>query len=191
MSASTFIRSARRRKNLGQRELGRRARISQSQLSLIESDKQNPAFETVEKILKSAGHRLVAIPTSREDAASVAVEIADALKNSRPERALRWFIQLNDNLASEHGALRFALSIAEPESTGTKHWDAAIAALVAYRLGEEGLPSPEWVTGDSRSLKRSWSIGDGTYGIRPELDRVPPEFLKRRVLIDADTLRSA
>lgn len=191
MSAANVIRSARRLKKLNQRELGRRAHISQSRLSLIEGNKQTPAFDTVERILKGAGHRLIAVPTTREDASSVALEISNAIAGGNPELALRWFIQLNDNLSAEHGALRFALTIAEPEPIGAKHWDAAIGAVVAHYLTEERLPIPEWVEDKSRFLARSWSLGDGRYSIEPAPDRVPPEFRKRRVLIDRDSLQSA
>lgn len=191
MSAATVVRNSRRLRALGQRELGARAKISQPQLSLIENGKAAPAFETVERLLRSSGHRLISIPTTREDASSIADAIARAIGDSDEERAFRLFIQLNDNLTAEHGAVRFALAIAEPLSTGQKRWDAAIAALVAHRLNEEGLPHPAWVDSNKRSLGRAWTVGDGIYTITPPESRVPEEFLRRRVLIDEDALLSA
>lgn len=191
MSAASVVRNSRRLRALGQRELGALAKVSQPQLSLIESGRSAPAFQTVEKLLRFSGHRLISVPTTRDDAASIADAIAESLNNSDEERAFRLFIQLNDNLMAEHGAVRFALTIAEPISTGHKRWDAAIGALVAHRLNEEGLPRPPWVDSADRSLGRAWAVGDGIYTITPPESRVPKEFLRRRVLIDEDTLLSA
>jgi hypothetical protein len=164
--------------------------LTQSHLSIIEGDRQNPTFDTVERALRGAGHRLVAVPSLRDDAATIGSEIRADLAFGRPERALRRFLQLSDNLAAEHGATRFALTITEPESSGSKQWDAAVAALVAHRLTDENLPVPDCATHPSRFLKRSWVFGVGPYTLAPESDRVPPAFRERRVLIDADTLRS-
>lgn len=191
MSAASLVRNSRRSRLLGQRELGAIAQISQPQLSLIENGKSSPAYATVERLLRSSGHRLVAVPTTREDAASIADSIAEALEDSADDRAYRWFIQLNDNLAAEHGAIRFALAITEPASTGHKRWDSAIAAVVAHHLRDEDLPLPAWVESSTRSLERAWAIGASEYTITPDRDRVPEEFARRGVLIDEDDLLSA
>lgn len=190
MAAGTLVRSARKSRRLTQASLGRRARLTQSHLSLIEGDRQNPSFDAVERALRGAGHRLIAVPTLRDDASAVAAEIRNDLAHGRAERALRRFIQLNDNLSTEHGEVRFALAISEPVSTGSKQWDAAIAAVVAHHLDTEHLPVPHWAKHPSRFLKRSWVFGAGPYALAPELDRVPAAFRERRVLIDEDTLRS-
>ena len=190
MTAGTLVRSARKSRRLTQASLGRRAHLTQSHLSLIEGDRQNPSFDAVERALRGAGHRLIAVPTLRDDASAVAAEIRDDLGHGRAERALRRFIQLNDNLSAEHGEVRFALAISEPVSTGSKQWDAAIAAVVAHHLDSEHLPVPRWAKHPSRFLKRSWVFGAGPYALAPELDRVPAAFRERRVLIDEDTLRS-
>lgn len=191
MSAGALIRSARKSVRLTQRTLGQRAQLSQSHLSLIEQGHQNPSFDAVERALRSAGHRLIAVPTLRDDAASIASEIRRALIETRSDRALRGFLQLNDNLRAEHGATRFALAISEPESTGSTQWDAAIAAIVEHHLSAEQLPLPEWVLDPARALRRSWVLGESDYTLTPDASRVPPEFLRRRVLVDSDTLLSA
>jgi len=71
-----------------------------------------------------------------------------------------------------------------------RQWDAAIAALVAHHLVAESLPVPDWANGPTRTLRRRWAVGEGPYTLTPELHRVPPEFLRRLVLVDADTLES-
>lgn len=191
MSAGHLIRAARKSRKLTQKALGRRAHLSQSHLSLIEGGQQNPSFDAVERALRGAGHRLVSVPSVRDDAATIAADIRYAVLDDRTDRALRRFIQLNDNLQAEHGAVRFALTISEPEPTGSKQWDAALAAVVAHHLSAEHLPIPAWATSPDRSLRRPWTLGEGPYTITPDPSRVPPEFGKRRVLVDADTLASA
>jgi transcriptional regulator with XRE-family HTH domain len=191
VTAGSLIRAARRSRKLTQHALGRRARLSQSHLSLIERGHQNPSFEAVERALRAAGHRLVSVPTVRDDAAAIAADVRFAVADGRDDQALRRFIQLNDNLLAEHGASRFALAISPPEPTGSRQWDAALAALVAHHLTDEHLPIPDWATAPERTLRRPWTLGEGPYTITPPPDRVPPEFAARRVLVDADTLVSA
>lgn len=191
MTAGRLIRAARKSRRLTQQALGRRARLSQSHLSLIERGRHNPSFEAVDRALRAAGHSLISVPTVRDDAATIAADIRLAVHDERPDLALRRFIQLNDNLSAERGALRFALAIAEPEATGSRQWDSAIAALVAHHLSAERLPIPDWATRPERSLSRRWVLGEGPYTLAPDPDRVPPEFARRGVLIDEDTLASA
>ena len=126
----------------------------------------------------------------RANAAEIAVEIAAAERAGRPEIALRHFIQLNDNLVAEHNEARIALALPEPPSTAVPHWDAAIAGLVSYRLGQEGLPAPSWTSASSSRLDHEWTLNAGRYVIPVDRDRVPREFLDRGVLVDRDTLES-
>ena len=97
---------------------------------------------------------------------------------------------LNDDLVAERGSTRFALTISEPPTTGSKRWDAALAALAAYRLADEHLPSPGWVTDPSRRLGKSWTFGSGRYAVSVPRENVPAAFLDRGVLIDRETLES-
>ena len=52
----------------------------------------------------------------------------------RTRTVVRALLQLNDDLTAEHALVRGILALAEPEPTGDRLWDAAIAALVAWRL---------------------------------------------------------
>ena len=132
----------------------------------------------------------MSIPTRRADTATIADRIAEPVAGKRPADALRHFIQLNHNLATEHDEVRFALTIAEPASTGVKYWDAAIAGLVEHRLREEGLPVPSWTGDPARTLRKSWTLDAGCHVVPVARDRVPQAFLDRNVLIDWETLES-
>ena len=146
--------------------------------------------DTLDRLLASTGHSLISIPTRRADTATIAEQISAALNGGHKDDALRHFIQLNDNLVAEHAEVRFALTIAEPAPTGVKHWDAALAALVDYRLSEEGWPLPEWARDPNRKLKKSWTLSAGRYVVPVLRERVPQAFLDRGVLIDHETLVS-
>lgn len=185
-----LIRDARRSSRLSQKDLSQRSGVAASSLSLIENGKRSPTIETAEKLLKHTGHTLVAIPTLRESAGAIANRIGDAVTAGRPDLALRHFIQLNDNLVAEKNEVRYSLGITEPAPTGQKHWDAAIAAVVAYRLREEGFPAPSWTLKPERRLGKRWTLNAGRYVIPVDPRDVPAEFLERGVLVDALILAS-
>lgn len=175
---------------LTQGELARRANFDQSRVSRAESGAQSPTFSSVERLLRGAGNRLISVPTVRGDVASAAQAIRTALEQKSEALAFRHFIQLSDDLAAEHGAIRVALTITEPERTGVKRWDAALAALAELRLNEESLPKADWVADPDRTLRRAWSLGAGPYTLTPRREQVPREFLARGVWADRDSLES-
>ena len=185
-----LIRDARRSSGLSQKGLSQRSGVAASSLSLIENGKRSPTIETAEKLLKFTGHTLITIPTLRETAAVIANRIGEAVTAGRPDLALRHFIQLNDNLLAEKNEVRYALGTAEPAPTGQKHWDAAIAGVVAYRLREEGFPAPSWTLKPGRRLRKRWTLNSGRYVVPVDPKNVPAEFLERGVLVDALTLAS-
>lgn len=190
MTATTLLRGARLRSRLTQSALSARSGVAQSALSQIESGERAPNWATVERILKSTGSSLVVIPTRRSDVSTVSLQIGTALAIGDTLAAVRHFIQLNDDLAAEHGAIRFALTISEPAPTGSKRWDAALAALADHRLTEEQLPLPDWVASTARSLGKAWTFGAGRYVVSVPRENVPSAFLRRGVLIDRETLES-
>ncbi|MBF4618591.1 helix-turn-helix transcriptional regulator [Clavibacter sp. VKM Ac-2873] len=190
MAVGQVLQAARRASGLSQRELSSISGVAQSTVSEVESGHRIPSSTTVDRLLRATGHQLIAIPTRRADAASAAEGIARSIVDRRGDRAVRQFIQLADDLAAEHEAVRFALTIAEPQPTGAEHWDAAIAALVEHRLQEGGLPLPSWVRSDGRHLSHEWTFGSGRYDIPVDRARVPEAFLRHGVLLDVDTLAS-
>jgi transcriptional regulator with XRE-family HTH domain len=189
MAASTLIRAARKSRRLTQEQLAARTHIDQSSVSRSERGREME-FGTVERLLAGAGHRLYSAPTQRDDAARVAAEIRSCLAANERDRALRALLQLNDNLVSERGLVRGVLGLAEPDSTRDAAWDAAIAGLVAWRLGEAGLPLPDWVDGQSRYLDSPRTLEVDPADPVPPLSEVNEEFAKRGVLAWRDTFAS-
>ena len=187
---ATLVRSARRSRRLTQRELARRAGLPQSRVAVAENAHEDPRFDTASRLLAGAGHRLYAAATTRDDVATMAVEIRYALGRDDRALAFRFFIQMNDHLVAERGLLRGILAVTEPELTGSKTWDAAIAALVEYRLNQEGVPSPSWTSASTRHLERARPlIVDPADPVPPPAD-VSAEFLDHGVLLWRDSLES-
>ncbi|KRC59139.1 hypothetical protein ASE14_15275 [Agromyces sp. Root81] len=164
--------------------------MGQTRIALTEKRHEDPRFSTAIRLLAGAGHRLYAAPTTRDDVATVAADIRYAVQADDAQLALRHLIQMNDNLVAEHGLLRGILAVTEPESTGSKTWDAAIAALVAYRLNQDGVPLPGWANDESRVLKRARPLPVDPADAVPSPADVPQEFLDRGVLLWRDTLES-
>lgn len=188
-NASTLVRAARKSQRLTQEQLADRARIDQPSVSRSERGR-DAEFNTIARLLAGAGHRLYSAPTRRDDVATVAAEIRERLRAGDKDRALRALIQLNDNLVAERGLVRGVLGLAEPESTKDAVWDAALAAVVAWRLGEENLPSPEWVDARNRFVHGPRTLEvDPADPIPPDTE-VPAEFAKRGVLVWRDTFAS-
>jgi len=143
-NASVLVRAARKSQRLAQVQLADRARIDQASVSRSEQGRDS-GFDTIDRLLADAGHRLSSVPTRRDNAATVAAKIRERLCAGDQDRALRILVQLNDNLGVERWLVRSVLGLVEPESTTDPVWDAAVAALAAWRLGEENVPPPEWV----------------------------------------------
>lgn len=188
--AAVLVRTARKNCGLTQGQLAVRAGVDQARISRFERARQNPRFGTVERLLAGASHRLYAAPTTRDDAATIASHIRDSLNHDDPRLALRYLIQLNDNLVSEHGIVRGVLAVAEPGATGQKVWDAAVAALVSWRLNEEKVPLPEWVSRPERKLARARVLRVDPADPVPKLGDVPDEFAEHGVLAWRDTFAS-
>lgn len=159
-------------------------------MSRSESRDEDPRFETADRLLGAAGHRLYSAATRRDDAAHAARAIRAALRASDFSTALRHLIQLNDDLLAESGLLRGVLAVAEPEPTGSRVWDAAIAALVAWRLKDGSIPTPTWVDHPSRSLVRPEVLRIDPADPDPAGPDVPDEFRARGVLVWRDTFAS-
>jgi transcriptional regulator with XRE-family HTH domain len=62
VDAGSLLRYARDKARLSQRELGRRAGISQTTISLIEDGKTSPRFSTLDTLLSLCGFELVLTP---------------------------------------------------------------------------------------------------------------------------------
>lgn len=187
MAASLLLRSSRLATGITQGELAARAKTSQPDISTIESGKRIPTVDTLERLLRQTGHRLVAIPGVGVDATETAERIASAVAR---DSAVRAFLDYSDSLAAATGIDRVVLGLAQPRPTGSTGWDAALAALVDYWFSRSKIPKPAWINSGSRFLNAPQAPHLGEYDLPPTLDNVPVEFRRRNVLIERSTLES-
>ncbi|WP_291043483.1 helix-turn-helix transcriptional regulator [Herbiconiux sp.] len=188
-SSGTLVRSARLSERLTQTQLADRSGIDQARISRSEQGRE-VEFGTVDRLLAATGHRLYLAPTRRDDAASAASDIRVRLRAGDTDRALRALLVLNDNLVAEHGLVRGVLGLAEPEPTGSPVWDAAIAALVEWRLSEESVPLPSWVGAPGRFLAKPRVLEIDPADPEPSATDVPDAFARHGVLAWRDTFAS-
>jgi transcriptional regulator with XRE-family HTH domain len=188
--AALAVRTARRSRGFTQEQLAQRTGLDQARVSRAERARENPRFDTVKRLLAGTGHRFYAAPTTRDDAATIAAQVRESLSRRDSQGALRNLVQLNDNLVAEQGLVRGVLAVAEPELTGWRLWDAAIAALVAWRLNEVGVPLPNWVNSPTRKLDRARFLRVDAADPIPTADDIPAEFAERGVLVWHDTFAS-
>ena len=85
MAAATLLRYARRKANLSQRELGRRASATQATISRIEDGLISPRFDTLERLLAACGFELQVIPRRGEGVDRTAIR--ELLRSTPTERA--------------------------------------------------------------------------------------------------------
>ncbi|MGV8912621.1 MAG: helix-turn-helix domain-containing protein [Rhodoglobus sp.] len=187
MTASTLLRSSRRASGVTQGALAARSRISQPNVSSIESGKRIPTVETLERLLRQTGHRLIAVSASGVDATETAERIGAATSR---DSALRAFLDFSDSLARATVIDRIILAASEPPSTASRFWDAALAALVDYRLSVASSPKPAWINSSLRTLANPQSSHLGDYDLAPNITNIPEAFLRRNVMLERTTLES-
>ena len=190
MSASVLLRASRLSARLSQFELAERAATSQPDVSAIESGKRVPTLDTLERLLQRTGHRLIAVPGLGPDAVEISERIAAAVRAGNRDDTLRAFLDYSDRLAHAGRAERVILSYAEPGPTGSRAWDAALAAVSDYWLNKSNLPRSDWMMDPARNLASPEAPHLGDLDLAPDRDEVPNEFLRRNVLIERTTLAS-
>lgn len=187
------LRGARQQAGLTQHDLASALGTTQSAIARLEGHHVTPRLETVEAYATAVGHHLL---VRGPDLTGDCVDAIKASLNDQggADAALRAVIQLFDDLLATPdpaGALR-----AEPTTTGSPQWDAAVAAACERAARLRGIDVPGWTAAPSRFLARWWAPIEDILG-RPApglvclaLASTPPEFAVRGVLIDRETLAS-
>jgi transcriptional regulator with XRE-family HTH domain len=87
-SAASLLTEARRRAGLSQRALARRARTAQSVIARIENGTSSPSWQTLERLLRSAGFALSVALTPRLRGASHMLDDVPRILRLTPEERL-------------------------------------------------------------------------------------------------------
>jgi transcriptional regulator with XRE-family HTH domain len=189
MTAAGLLRTARRSRGLSQGRLAVLASDHQPTVSALEHGDHDPGFAHLTRLLAATGHRLVVLATSARPVCEAATDIESALRAGDEPAAFREAIQLSDDLASEHGVIRVALTATAPPPIGDVRYDALIAAIAEHYLLAEDLAQPGWLTTD-RTLAERWFVDALPASRKRALATTPPSFARRGVVIAASELAS-
>jgi transcriptional regulator with XRE-family HTH domain len=185
-----LLRPWRRANGISQRGLAARSGIAQPSIAALESGRHDATAGTIEDLVAAIGGRLTILPTRTRPVVEAGEDVAALVRAGRDDAAYRELIQIADDLAREHGALRVALTVTPPPPTGDPRFDAFLAALVEHRLAEERLPRPAWTCDAHRVLTEPWFVVD-LAAYRAKAKRTsPPSFRKHNVFVNAAELES-
>ncbi len=190
MSASALLRSARRSRGLSQRALAAASRDHQPTISALEKGEHDPGVAHLGRLLAAAGHRLAVLPTASRPVSEAAIDVESALRAGDERAAFREAIELSDDLAREHGAIRVALTATPPPPVGDARFDALLAAIAEHYLRAEHLTEPNWLLHDTRILPTRWYVDELPAARKRALATTPPSFIRRGVIIAASELAS-
>lgn len=190
MERAAVLRTARRSAGVTQQQLALLANVAQPEISDIENGRRQPSAVLLSALLKPLGYGLLVAPAVGTTTLSASTQIMDSLVDDRPDNAIRGFLNLSDNLRRNHGIDRVVIGLSEPALTGSKEWDAALAAVVEYWFNDESLPLPHWVNSPLRTLADASAPQLGAFDSDPDISQVPREFRDRNVLLETRTLAS-
>lgn len=187
MNAGQIIKDARLRAGLTSQQLADRVSTSKTAISEIENGRRGVSVDKFDALLGAMGSQKLVVVSPTPPPYEYAYDVMAALVTGNKSRAYRRIIGLADQLLSLDEATRIALCVTPPRSTGSPIHDAALAGIVEFCLS--GLPQPEWLHDDWRTMSSPQPFLEGTINFVPELDEVPPALLKHGVLIDERSLR--
>jgi len=156
--AADLISSARRYRGESGRSLARSANASQAGLVELESGQKDATTARLDRLLRPLGYQLTTLPTRLGTAVSAASDVRGFLSRNNESAALRVAWQLASDLAAAAPALRVALCITPPATTGDERFDALIAGIVDHLLARDTLPQPSWLSESWRTLDTFWDV---------------------------------
>lgn len=191
MSIVDQIADSRRRRGITAAQVAERTGLQTSNLYALEQGRRSPTVTTLERAAAGLGLRLVAVDVGGQFLATdIADSIADYESSGREEHAYRAFIQLNNQLVTSNAVTQVLLTATPPRRI-TPEWDAALAALVEWRLGEKGAPIPSWVAETPGLDAGHWAPWPSIRAVDADIALVPAPFLRRGIWLEAGELESA
>lgn len=191
MKAGDLLRTAREAARLSQRAFAAKAGVSQPAIAAVEGGAKGATVDRVANLLADLSFRIAPIPTTRPAAWEVACDIRARLADGDERTAFREVVQLSDDLVASPSDIRVALCVTPPASTGSKVYDALIAAVVEHQLDRTGLPLPSWLNEENRwTLDDPWDA-EPVPSLRAQARAAtPPAFARRGVFVSRDELVS-
>jgi hypothetical protein len=185
-NAAFLLGSARRYRGVSGRALARSAHASQPGVTDVEHGRTDATTGRLDKLLRPLGYSLAVLPTRLGTVADAAEQVRSFTEDDRPDAALRVVWQLAADLSTPDLALRVALCIAPPASTGSSRFDALLAAVADHAL--TGLPRPTWLDEPWRTLAEPWDVEPVPALRAAARAATPPEIARHGVFLDAAEL---
>jgi transcriptional regulator with XRE-family HTH domain len=188
MDTSALLRDARRRAELTQSEVARRAQTAQSAVAAYETGARVPSLRTLARLLRACEHDLdlVLRPHIRRGAASLAElaqTIAADLAAGDEQGAIRLLFGFADDFRGSSRPGQASLIEREPLPTGDPRFDAALAAVAEFFAAEAELPAPAWVDRSDRFVEPWWFIASRPAFHAYTLAHTPAVFARHGVFV--------
>ncbi len=183
------LRHQRISRGLTQREVAVALGTTQSAIARLEAHAVDPRLSTVCAFGDTVGCPVTAAPPDPLEGA--VATIRERTTAGDVDGALRGLVQLAADLTQT--SLAPQVLRREPPPTGSRRWDAAVAAVVERAARRRGEPVPGWTAAPSRFLDGPWFPVEDVIG-RPApglaclaLASSPAEFAARGIHLDPAT----
>ncbi|TQO18506.1 helix-turn-helix protein [Rhodoglobus vestalii] len=147
------LRAARLTSGMSQVELAKASSTDQSLISHVESGSRDTRTRTLDRLMSTMGHQMVAIDSVELTALDTAITMRRWLARQRPDEAGKALQEFSAGLHRVDAATMVALTHSQPLSTEHRRWDAALAQVIEFRLDAVSAPMPAW-------LRSSGLLGD-------------------------------
>lgn len=184
----TLLKHARQAAGLTQVQLANLAQTAQPAVAAYESGVRTPTLSTLQRLLDACEHDLSvhAHPRVRRGAASLkqlAPAIDDELQRKSEADALRVIFGFADDFRASSRAGQVALLRDEPDSTGDRRFDAALAGTAEFFAREAAISTPEWVDGPNRFVEPWWFVSSRRSFDAYVLAHTPAVFARHGVFV--------
>jgi len=184
MSIINALTDARRRRDLTQNEVARRAGMSQPAIAALEAGRGNPTLDTLERWAAALEVELVAAPRISDPLE----EITAALPGAGDTVAFRLALELLDRLRELSPTELLRVTSRVPSSGSSRH-DALLAAVVELVCLERDVSVPPWCSEPVASPM--WWVSPLPSARRHALATCPAPFRARGIMIDeSDVVRA-
>ena len=156
--AATLLASARRYRGVSGRALARQTASSQAGLVGVENGTADATTGRLDRILRALDYQVIALPTRLGTASDAGEDIRRYLELGNEDAAFRVVLQLASDLTRADPALRVALCVTPPATSGSGNFDALLAGIVEWKLSKDALPIPLWVGEGARTLSEPWDV---------------------------------
>lgn len=188
MDIASLIRKARQDADITQVALAARAGTAQPAIAAYESGARTPNLATLERLLRACDQDLdlVIRPRVRRGAPSLAelsANIAEDVAKGRDDDAVRLLFGFADDFRGSSRPGRLSLLVNEPDATGDRRFDAALAGLAEFFAIEAALPAPAWVNAPERFVEPWWFISSRPAFDAYTLANTPAAFARHGVFV--------